>query len=122
MNIRACVEDLVAVVSSGRHLDVFEKYYADDVVICWDGVNKRTGKQANREWREFFAHNVEIHEIRAESIIVDGQKSVIEWVYDMTTPGHARNERRHVVIQTWRDGKIAKQIMYVTGTLWPTRS
>ena len=122
MSIRACVEDFVAVVSSGRQLDVFEHFYAEDVVICWDGVNERIGKQANREWREFFGHNVEIHEIRAESIIVDGHKSVIEWVYEMTTRGHVRTKRRHVVIQTWRDGKIARQNMYVTGTLWPTRS
>ena len=34
MNIRYCVEDLVAGVTSGGHLDVFENYYADDVVMC----------------------------------------------------------------------------------------
>ena len=122
MNIRNCVEDLVAGVTSGGHLDVFENYYADDVVMCWDGVNERVGKQANREWRDFFAHNVEFHEIRAECIVVDGDKSVIEWSSDITPSGHPRTKRRHVVIQTWRDGKIVRQEIYVTGTLWPTRS
>jgi len=119
MDIRAQVEALVAGVQKGRSLDVFEEYYADNVVMNWNGVDDRVGKAANREFREFFAHNVQFHTIAAESVLVDGDKAVIEWVYDVSSAGGPRVHRKHVIVQTWESGKIVRQNFYVPGPLWP---
>ena len=120
MNIRECVQELVEGIRLGKWSEVVDKYYADDVVINWTGTDDRSGKDANREYLEFFAHNTEVHEIHAESVIVDAGKAVIEWAYDITPRGGQRLSRRHVVVQTWADGRIIRQNVYVPGWLWPS--
>jgi hypothetical protein len=121
MDIRAQVAALVAGIHAGRSLEVFEEFYADDVVINWNGVDDRVGKAANREFREFFAHNVQFHFLAAESVLVDGDKAVIEWVYEVSSAGGPRIRRKHVVVQTWESGKIVRQSFYVPGPLWLAR-
>ncbi len=119
MDTRACVTALIAGIRAGRSLDVFDEFYADDVVMNWNGVHDRVGKEANREFREFFTHNVHFHAIDAASVLVDGDKAAIEWLYDVTPPGGPRVHRKHVIVQTWKDGKIVRQDFYVPGLLWP---
>lgn len=120
MNTRECVSALIDGVVAGKSMDVFEQFYADDIIMNWNGVDDRVGKAANREFREFFSHNVEFHDIRVESVLVDGDQAAIEWVYEVTPFGGTRQRRKHVVVQTWKGGKIIRQAFYVPGQLWPT--
>jgi ketosteroid isomerase-like protein len=57
---KAAVEDLIAKVVSGKLLEVFDRYYADDVIMHDNEQPPRIGKAACRvvslEFRETLDH------------------------------------------------------------------
>ncbi len=108
-------EDVQAVIDgilSGKILEAFESYYHDDVVMSENGAQERVGKDANREYEEQFVNNVEFHGAEAVSVLIDGDHAAVEWVFDMTPANGSRVQQRQVALQTWRDGKVVREVFY----------
>ena len=114
MDIRNLVETLNSRILAGDILGVFEELYADDVVMSENGTEDRVGKDANRAYEEaFVASLAEFHGAAAETVLVDGNKSAVEWFFDYTTTEGQRMTYRQVALQTWNDeGKIAREVFY----------
>jgi ketosteroid isomerase-like protein len=55
---------------------------------------------------------VEFHGAEATMVIVDGGRAAIEWMFDLTPKGGARVQQRQVSLQTWRDGKVIREVFY----------
>ncbi|MBW3622033.1 MAG: nuclear transport factor 2 family protein [Armatimonadetes bacterium] len=107
---REQVRQLVALVEQGRFLDAFDAFYADDVTMQENGNPPTVGKAANRTREEqFVGYVAEIRENRAASVIVDGDRSVINWVAEYTGVDGKRLRFDQVAHQTWRDGKIISE-------------
>ena len=111
-SIRANVHAVVDGVSAGKILETFDRWYADDVVMSENGVSDTRGKAANRARQLEFVSGAEIHSARAGEILIDGDHAAIEWTLEFTPRGGARTTLTQIALQTWRNGKIAREVFY----------
>ncbi len=98
---------------NGKLLEVFEKYYADDVVMQENAVHdpNRVGKEGNRSAIQTWVDIAVIHGARVEKVVVDGDSSVVQWWMDIQMGEH-RGERNQVAVQTWANGQIIKEVFF----------
>lgn len=112
MSIRDQVQAVVDGTLRGEILETFERYYADDVVMSENGLEDRVGKDVNREYEKAFVANVEFHGASVGRVAVDGDHAAVEWVFEMTPKGGERITQRQVAFQTWKDGKVVREVFY----------
>jgi hypothetical protein len=98
---------------NGHVLEVFEKYYAADVVMQENAVPdpNRVGKEGSRAALHNWAKLAVIHGARVDKVVVDGDTSVVLWWMDIQFGEH-RHQRNQVAVQTWADGHVIKEVFY----------
>ena len=97
-------------VLSGKALEAFEKYYADDVVMQENSDEPRVGKEANRKAEEeFFASLAEFLEGKVLASAVNGDTSFSEWFMDVTFKNGYRMKLAQVAVRKWKDGKVVHE-------------
>lgn len=108
-NIQAVIEG----ITSGKLLEGFETYYAEDVVMTENGdpEQTRTGKPVCRDYEKAFVANAEFHDVRVGDIVADGDRTGYEMYMDATVFG-TRIQRTQWAHQVWKDGQIVKEIFY----------
>jgi ketosteroid isomerase-like protein len=103
-------------VLSGKIMDAFEKYYADDVVMQENSEDPRVGKDANRKAEEQFMASVEaFHGASVKASAVNGDVSFSEWEMDITFKGGKRVKMEQVAVRHWKNGKIAHERFFYNG-------
>ncbi|MDY7095136.1 MAG: nuclear transport factor 2 family protein [Acidobacteriota bacterium] len=112
MSIRDKVQTVIDGILAGKILETFDEHYADDVVMSENGQDERVGKQACREYEVAFVENVEFHGAKAGLVLVDGDHAAVEWEFDLTPAGGERVVQKQVALQTWKDGKIVREVFY----------
>jgi hypothetical protein len=114
-DIRANLNALIEGLQTGKTLEVFDKYYADDVVMSENAEEdpKRIGKAANRAYEAYFVEHAQWHGARIGRVTVDVQNntSAYEMWMDLTFLGQ-RMQRTQTAVQTWRDGRIVQETFY----------
>ncbi len=102
-------------ILSGKALEAFDQYYADDVVMQENSEEPRVGKEANRKAEvEFFSSLAEFHEGKLVSSAINGDVTFGEWFMDITFKGGHRLKMAQVAVRRWKDGKIAHERFYYT--------
>jgi ketosteroid isomerase-like protein len=97
-------------VLSGKIMDAFEKYYADDVVMQENSEEPRKGKEANRKAEQEFMASVEaFHGASVKASAVNGDVTFSEWEMDITFKGGHRVKMNQVAVRQWKNGKIAHE-------------
>lgn len=111
-NLLALIEGL----TSGRLLEVFDRFYADDVVMSENGEAdpNRVGKEKNRAYEKFFVENSEWFGARIGPVIADGDTTAYEMWMDLAFQGQ-RMQRTQWAVQTWKDGRIVREVFYYKG-------
>jgi ketosteroid isomerase-like protein len=100
-------------VLSGKAMEAFEKYYADDVVMQENSEEPRRGKEANRKAEEEFFASVEKWNGGAcTASAVNGDTTFSEWEYDITFKGGQRVKMNQVAVRRWKNGKIVNERFY----------
>ena len=97
-------------VLSGKAMEAFEKYYAEDVVMQENSEEPRKGKAANRKAEEEFFASVEAFNggsVKASA--VNGDVSFSEWEMDVTFKGGHRVKMSQVAVRHWKNGKIVHE-------------
>ena len=113
MSIKNHVQAVIDGIVTGKVLETFDAYYADDVVMSENKTDERVGKAANREYEIQFLNNVqEFHGAQVGRVIVDGDHAAVEWSFDITFKDGNRVEMQQVAVQTWKDGKIVREDFY----------
>jgi ketosteroid isomerase-like protein len=100
-------------VLSGKAMEAFEKYYADDVVMQENSEEPRRGKDVNRKAEEEFFGSVEAFNggsVKASA--VSGDVTFSEWEYDITFKGGKRVKMNQVAVRHWKNGKIVSERFY----------
>lgn len=116
-DLHALETELNEMITSGKALEGFDRFYADDVVMQEGLGDKREGKQANRAYEEqFFASVAEIHQLEVHAAASHGDRSFSEWTYDITFKDGNRMSFTQVAARTWRDGKIVYERFYSAGS------
>lgn len=101
-------------IMTGTLLQGFEKYYAEDCVLCEnaDSEQTRVGKAANREYETYFVNNAEFHEVKLGPVLADGDHTSYEMYMDLTMGGQ-RMQRTQIALQKWNEaGQIEKETFY----------
>ena len=107
--------ELNQAILSGKVLEAFEKYYADDVVMM-ENNTRYEGKEVNRKREiEFFGKVQEFHGVELVGSAVNGDRSYSEWVYEVTLKGAPRMRLEQVAARQWKDGKLVFERFYFKG-------
>ena len=112
MEIRDQVQAVIDGILKGDVLGTFDRWYDDDVVMSENGVDERVGKTTNRAYEEAFVNNVEFHGAEVGLVVVDGDHAAVEWSFDLTPKGGERTVQKQVALQTWRNGKVVREVFY----------
>jgi ketosteroid isomerase-like protein len=109
-SVEALDKALNEAVLSGKALEAFEQYYADDVVMQENSDEPRVGKDVNRKAEvEFFSSLAEFHEGKLLASAVNGDVTFGEWFMDVTFKNGTRVKLAQVAVRRWKDGKIVHE-------------
>jgi len=113
VNTAALDQQLNEMVLTGKALEAFEKFYAEDVVMQENSEEPRVGKETNRKLeKEFFASVKEFHDGKVLSSAINGDTSFSEWYMDVTFKNGTRYKLAQVAVRKWKDGKIVHERFY----------
>jgi len=97
-------------VLTGKALEAFEQFYAEDVVMQENSDEPRVGKATNRKLEEeFFASVAEWHEGKVLASAINGDTSFSEWFMDLTFKNGTRAKLAQVAVRKWKDGKVVHE-------------
>jgi hypothetical protein len=104
---RERVEMLIALAEQGKFLEAIQEFYAVVATMQENNQPPRVGLAALLEnERRVLASLKEIRVNRADSFIVEGDRSAINWVYLFIDANGREVRRNEMAYQVWRDGKI----------------
>ena len=113
MSIQADVQAVIDGILAGKIVETFDQFYADDIVMSENGADERVGKAANRVYEEQFVNSIEeFHGASTGDVLIDGDKAAVEWTFDFTPKGGERVIQKQVALQTWKVGKVIKEVFY----------
>ena len=113
MGIRDNVTELIALAHQGKFLEAIERFYAEDATMQENLDPPRLGLRALLEnERKVLATVPDIHVERVGSLMVDGDRAAINWVFAYTDAAGRQIELDEVAYQEWRDGKIIRERFY----------
>ena len=102
--------DLNAKILTGKAMEGFERYYADDIVMQENSDTPFVGKDFNRKREiEFFSSIAEFHDGKLEASAVDGDTTFGQWSMDVTFKNGHRAVMNQVAVRKWKDGKIVHE-------------
>ena len=87
--------------------EIYERFYDENVVVQENLEAPRVGRALSIERQKRMNANVkEIHNFHIGSVLVDGDKSVVEMHIEATTQDGYRIHIEELGMQTWKNGKI----------------
>jgi ketosteroid isomerase-like protein len=112
-DLKTIFEDIRNLILQGKTAEVFEKYYADDVVMQ-DNENPPTvGKVANRQRvQDFFAGVIEFKEPELQTVAFGEDVIISEWAEDFTHKDLGKQIYNQVSVQKWKNGKVIHERFY----------
>ena len=112
-DVKALDDQLNQMILSGKMLDAFEQFYADDVVMQENSDEPRKGKDTNRKFEEEFLAKVEeFHGASLGGTAAGEDVSFSEWEWDITFKGSPRVKMSQVSVRRWKDGKVSHERFY----------
>lgn len=107
------VQQLVGYVEEGRIIEAIDEFYGDGVRMQDNNQPPTAGKEANLQRERLFVGSIaEIHENRARSVLVDGDRVAIHWNLEFTTNEGRRLRFDQVSLQRWEDDRIVDERFY----------
>jgi ketosteroid isomerase-like protein len=113
LTVEESVIKLISLSEQGKFLEALQAFYAEDAVMQENNEPPRAGLANILEHeRKAMAVFKEVHVNRAESFIVAGDRSAINWIYEYTDQRGRRHRLDELAYQQWRDGKIICERFY----------
>lgn len=113
IDLKAAFEDIKPLVLQGKAMEVFEKYYGEDVVMQENETPPTIGKAANRQRElDFFSKVVEFRGIEVKSVAYGEDVIISEWFVDYTQADWGKVTHDQVSVQKWKDGKVVHERFY----------
>jgi ketosteroid isomerase-like protein len=118
MSIKPQVLDLIHLVQTGQTLEAITKYYGADVAMQENTSPPTVGFAENYAREASFFGSLAAAKFTLVSVVTEGNRAVINWLFDYTTADGQRYRMDEIAIQSWRDGKIVhERFVYDTATL-----
>jgi ketosteroid isomerase-like protein len=118
MSIKPQVLDLIGLVENGQMLEAMNRYYAENVAMQENVSPPTVGFAENYAREEAFYGSLAALKFNLVSVVVEGDRAAINWVFDYTTAEGTQYRMDEIAIQTWRDGKVVhERYIYDPGSL-----
>jgi hypothetical protein len=112
-DVNALNDELDKMILSGKMMEAFEKFYAEDCSMQENMEAPTVGKGPNRDREQQFLANVEaFHGARLLGSAARGDRSFSEWELEMTVKGMGRNKLTQVAVRQWKNGQIIHERFY----------
>lgn len=112
-NLQANFEEIKALVLQGNAMEVFEKYYGDEVAMQENDAPPTVGKDANRQRElDFFSKIVEFRGASVKNVAFGEDVIISEWSLDYTHADWGDRTYDQVSVQKWKDGKVVHERFY----------
>jgi hypothetical protein len=113
IDLKAAFEEIKNLVLQGKAMDVFEKYYSEDVVMQENETPATIGKAANRQRElDFFSKVVEFRGMALKNVAFGEDVIISEWFADYTHADWGKVTHDQVSVQKWKDGKVIHERFY----------
>lgn len=111
--LRQQIDALNAMILSGKAMEAFEQFYADDVVMQENDQPPTIGKAANRKREEeFFSKITEFRGATVEAVTAGDNVTMVLWHNDYTHADWGKRTYHQVAVQEWKNGKIVRERFY----------
>jgi ketosteroid isomerase-like protein len=118
MSIKPQVLALITLVENGKMLDAMTTYYAENVAMQENVSAPTVGFAENYAREAAFYGSLKALKFNLVSVVVEGDRAVINWVFDYTTADGKQYRMDEIAVQTWRNGKIVhERYIYDTASL-----
>lgn len=115
-NVKQLDDQLNAMILSGKAMEGFEQFYAEDVVMQENEKEPTAGKAVNRQREiDFFSSLEAFHGGAVKASAAGDDVSFGEWEFDVTFKGASRTMMRQASVRRWKDGKIVHEKFYYDG-------
>jgi len=115
-NLAQLDSQLNQMILTGKAMEAFEQFYADDVVMQENEKPPTAGKAANRQREiDFFSSVEAFHSAAVLASAAGDGVSFCELEMDVTFKGASRVTMRQVAVRRWKDGKIVHEKFYYDG-------
>ena len=112
-DLRTSVDQLNQLISEGKILEGFEKFYADEVVMQDNDYPQRVGKDINRQFEEDFVNGLtEFRGAKVVNTLISDDIAVVEWWFDYTHKDYGVRNYTQVGVQRWKNGQIIEEKFY----------
>jgi len=124
MPSRERVKAFIALVEQGEYVKAIEDFYHPSASMQENGLPPRVGRQALVEHeRRVLAGLKGMRTRRVETHLVDGDRVVINWVFEMTGQDGATRVMDELALQTWDGDRIAiERFYYDPAQIRPSRA
>ena len=113
MPSRERVQDFIATVESGRHVEAIEQFYAEDASMQENQAPPRRGRRNLMDGEQKVMESFEaIHTRPAEIVLIDGDRVVINWVFDFILADGRRFTFDELALQLWSGDRIIEERFY----------
>ena len=123
MPSRERLRQFIALVERGEYVQAIEDFYHPNASMQENGQPPRQGRQALVEHeRKVLAGLQEMRTRRVETFLVDGDRVVINWVFEMTGQDGVTRVMDELALQTWDGDRIfCEHFYYDPGQIRPSR-
>ena len=113
MPSRERVAALIARVEAGKFVEALQDFYADDATMQDNGNAPRVGlaKLVEHE-RGVMAAFKEIRTLPVKTWLVDGDRVIINWVFEFTRPDGSGFRMDELALQRWRGDRVVEERFY----------
>jgi ketosteroid isomerase-like protein len=109
MTSRERVNAFVAAVRQGRYVDAIADFYAPDATMRENLGAPRGGRDVLIAHEKAVLGSVKrIVTTKADPVVVDGDRVVIGWAFEMTGKDGVVRSMTELALQTWRGDEIAE--------------
>ena len=113
MPTRERVNAFVAAVREGRFVEAIEEFYAPEATMRDNLGPVRGGRDVLVEHEAATLKRLNRMATHAVGpVLIDGDRVVVNWVFEMTTPDGAVRRMDELALQTWRGDRIVEEQFY----------
>ncbi|HEV2677033.1 MAG TPA: nuclear transport factor 2 family protein [Aliidongia sp.] len=111
MPTRERAQALVAMVQANQFVEAIEEFYAEDASMQENQAPKRVGRAALVAHEQAMLAVTRINTL-AGTCLVDGDRSVVQWRFEITDPAGRRFELDELAYQRWQGDRIVEERFY----------
>ncbi len=120
VTVRERLGELIQYIKTGHIIEAMREFYDKDVKMQENADPPAVGLTANIERENQFLSSVkEWKGSEVKAIAVDGDASLVEWVFDWVSIDGTPVHLEQVAVARWRDGKIVHERFYYAPSVLP---